>query len=166
MHMLIQGLVYAEDEDEALETAKQDVFEPLVWHRTFDYYVTFDQDGNGVAGRDRWGPLRAAAPADTDIGEQQIRSGWKSTVEQYQTSFDRIEEFLQEHEPDEFWEDSGTYREYRHDFEAVSEFQGPSTSLYDHQGLGIRNRSQLEDAYQHPENQDKELFAVPADVHY
>ena len=164
--MLIQGLVYAEDEDEALETAKQDVFDPLVWHRTFDYYVTFDQDGSGVAGRDRWGPLRAAAPAETDIGEQQIRTGWKSTVDQYETSFDRIEEFLQEHETDEFWEDFETYHDYRHYFDIVSESQGPSTYLYDHQGLGIRNQNQLEDAYQQPENQDKELYVVPADVHY
>ena len=166
MHMLIHGLVYAEDEDEALESAKQDVFDPLVQHRTFDYYVTFDQEGNGVAGRDRWGPLRAAAHAETDIGEQQIRTGWKSTVDQYETSFERIEEFLEERQTDDFWEDLETYHEYRHHFDAVSEHRGPSTHLYNQNGQGIRNRSQLEDAYRQPENQDQELFAVPADVHY
>jgi len=168
VHLLIRGLVYAADERDAVATAEQDVFQPLVQDRTFDYYLTFAEDGRDGAGRDRLGPLRAAAPAETRLGEQLVESGWATTVDQYERHLTRIEQFFADHEPCAFWEDITAYQDYHQSFNSVGERQGPATLLYDQYGQGIRNRSQLADAYQ-PDAQttdNEDLYVVPVDVHY
>lgn len=68
MHMLIRGLVYADDPDEAVAAARTGVFDRLVRDEVFDYYVTADMDGQGVAGTDRWGDYPTAVPAMADEG--------------------------------------------------------------------------------------------------
>lgn len=173
MHQLIYGLVYDESHADGLERAKYDVFQPLVEEHVFDYYVTFEEDGHGVAGRDRWGELPAVVEADTQRGQQLINRGWDATVEEYWRGFKRVEEFIHEHEPSEFWRDPDLYAQYQLDFQRIGEHHGPGTFLYDQDGEGIRHESHLESVQNYwreeyadelYENQD--LYVVPADVHY
>jgi hypothetical protein len=172
--MLIRGLVYGEDEEDALHNAKYDVFEPLIRDSVFDYYVTFDEDGHGVSGRDRWGELPEAVEAETRHGEELIDEGWKHTISEYEKSLESLEEFFEEHEMSEIWEDPSVHSEFHHRFHRVGEYKGPGTYLYDQDGEGIRDKQHLErvldrweDLYE-DENpyEDQDLYVVPADVHY
>lgn len=177
MHMMIRGLVYGEDRDDALEKGKADVFEPLVRGGVFDYYVTADQDGRGVSGTDRWGDYPDAEPADTEYGRELIEEGWDATISQYEQSFERIDDFLENHEYSDLWKDQDTHLEYHHAFNQVGEYSGPNTFLYDQHGGGIRYRDHLDQLYEEAPNVDdygsedvsvreQDLYAVPADVHY
>jgi len=177
MHMLIRGLVYGDDRDDAVARGKAAVFEPLVRDGVFDYYVTADQDGRGVSGTDRWGDYPAAEPADTDDGRELIEDGWDATVSEYETSFERIEDFLEDHEYSDLWEDTDAHLDYHHAFNRVGEYRGPNTFLYDQNGTGIRYRGHLEQIYEEAPNvedyggddvsvREQDLYAVPADVHY
>lgn len=173
MHQLIYGLVYESTHADGLERAKHDVFQPLVEERVFDYFVTFEEDGHGVAGRDRWGELPAVVQADSRHGQQLINRGWNATVQEYRRGFTRVEDFLAEYEPREFWTDADLYTRYQLDFHRIGEFHGPGTFLYDQDGEGIRHEAHLEHVQNYwqehhseafYENQD--LYVVPADVHY
>lgn len=173
MHQLIYGLVYDSTPEEALEGAKRDVFQPLVPEEVFDYFVTFDEEGRGFAGRDRWGSRPAAVAADTGAGEKLIDHGWEATVQGYMRSFQRVEEFMEEHNPSEFWTDEEVHRAYLFDFNRIGEFQGTGTFLYDQDGEGIRYEAHLENVrnYWSEESlgssfENQELYVVPADVHF
>lgn len=174
MHQLIYGLVRAESPNEGLERAKHEIFQSLVDDKVFDYYVTFDEDGQGVAGRDRWGDIPAAVAASTDDGRQRIDRAWDATVEAYWQSFKRVDEFLDAYDPSDYWTDENVYRQYQFDFNRIGELHGPGTYLYDQDGQGIRHKAHLrrvenawgdildgDDPYE-----DLSLYVVPADVHY
>lgn len=173
MHQLIYGLVYDSTREEALEQAKRDVFRPLVEEEVFDYFVTFDEDGRGVAGSDRWGALPAAVEAETSAGEKLIDHGWEATVREYMRSFQRVEEFMEEHDPSAFWTDEEVHRTYLFDFHRIGEFQGMGTFLYDQDGEGIRYEGHLENVRNYWSDEpsegsfeNQELYVVPADVHF
>lgn len=169
MHMLIRGLVYAENSGNAVQTAKHDVFFPLVEDGPFTSYLTFDEDRLGITGSDRWGDYPAAAEADSDLGQHLIEQGWQSTVDEYQRSFDRIQEFLDNHNREEFWRDEDVHSQYQSDFHHVSQNRGPATYLYDQDGNGIRHQTHLEKIrnLSREENLDAvELYVVPADARY
>jgi len=94
MHMVIRGLVSAESRDEALARAKSGVFDRLVRDGVFDYYVTTDMDGNGVAGTDRWGDYPVAAPVDTDEGRHYVDEGVAATREEYERHLTDLADFF------------------------------------------------------------------------
>src|SRR4051794_33010273 len=76
MHMVIRAIVYARTERGALVEARR-VFDRLTdGSSPFDWYLTFDQNGKGNAGRDRWGKLPVVARADTEEGKRLIEEGW------------------------------------------------------------------------------------------
>lgn len=174
--MVIRGLVHGKSPADAVATAKQEVFRPLVARGTFDYYVPFDADGRGVAGSDRWGDYPVVARADTDDGRNLIEDGWRYTVQEYKDSFDTVEEFLDNHERTAFWEDGDVHRQYHYAFHKIGEYEGPHTYLYDEAGQGIRDHGHLqmiENAYEDLIDEtmdnpyrDQDLYVVPADVHY
>lgn len=174
MHQLIHGLVYETEAEAAVDAASVDIFEPLVDSREFDYFVTFDgSEGRSGSGGDRWSDLPAAVRADTEKGEELIERGWEATVNEYERSFDRIEEFFEQHDVEEFWSDQEVHCEYSLAFNRVGEFAGSGTFLYDEDGQGIRDRGHLErvenewgDGYGSVQHEDLELYVVPADVHY
>ncbi|MDY6778055.1 MAG: hypothetical protein SVU32_05275 [Candidatus Nanohaloarchaea archaeon] len=175
--MLIRGLVYGEDREDAAAKGKRDVFEPLVRGGVFDYYRTADLDGNGVSGTDRWGEYPMAEPADTEAGRALIEEGWEATVSQYEQAFERIDDFLDGHEYSDLWEDEDAHYEFHHAFNRVGEYEGPNTFLYDQHGSGVRHRGHLDQLYREAPNvedygsddagvREQDLYAVPADVHY
>ena len=174
MHMLIRGLVYAESASDALTNAKYDVFRPLLEERAFDYYVTADMDGQGVAGTDRWGPYPTAVTAESTRGEALLEEGWDATVNEYERQFDRVQDFFDSTDDvGAFWEDEAVHREYHGAFNAIGEYSGPHTWLYDQDGVGIRDRSHLDsvlnhwaDAYIDETPYEPDLYVVPADIHY
>lgn len=172
MHMLIRGLVDADDPDEALAAAKAGVFDRLVRDDIFDYYVTADMEGRGVSGTDRWGDYPLAVPADSDVGETLVETGWQSTVNEYESAFDRVDEFLETCDRCDIWEDEHTHREYQYAFHRIGQFTGNSTFLYDEYGHGIRDRGHLDRVLSGDvtasgaNNEEQPVYVVPADVHY
>ena len=148
------------------------LFEPLVRDSLFDYYVTFDQDGSGVAGRDRWGDLPVVAEAETEEGRDLIDDGWEYTTNEYEKSLESLEEFFEEHELSELWEEPSVHRDYHHNFHRVGEYRGPSTFLYDQDSQGIRHEGHLKKVLNHwddlhdDENsyEEQDLYVVPADA--
>ena len=166
MHMLIRGLVYADDADEALVAAKADVFEPLVADGVFDYYVTADVDGRGVSGTDRWGDYPAVAPGDGDEGRDLVEDGWQYTVDEYDRALDQVEEFLDEYNRSALWTDGAAHMEYSFPFRKVGESAGPTTFLYERHGRGVCCRDDLDQLLANDYDRDGDLYVVPADVHY
>jgi hypothetical protein len=110
---------------------------------------------------------------ETGRGEELVDRGWDATTDSYQRSFDRVEEFLSTHDPQNFWEEQEIHMEYALDFQRIGQFEGPATFLYDQDGVGIRNRGHLEsvrnywtDLGDSEPYENLELYVVPADVHY
>jgi hypothetical protein len=137
----------------------------------FDYYVTADMDGCGVAGTDRWGAYPAVVSADDEQGQELVEEGWQATVNEYNRSLDRIEEFLETCDRCELWEDEHTHWEYQYAFYRIGQFTGSSTFLYDEYGQGIRNRGHLDravsgDAATDANPEERTVYVVPADVHW
>lgn len=175
MHMLIRGLVREENAADALDRAKADVFDPLVRRGVFDYYRTADMDGQGVAGTDRWGEYPTAVPARSQPGEDLIDSAWDATVEHYERSMDYVQEFFDDCDPSDLWEDLETGQEYRYHFDQLGRQAGDPIYLYTTGGTGIRSKPDLDSLYsltsyvygrgREPVG-EKQLYVVPADVHY
>jgi hypothetical protein len=88
MHMVIYTLVEASTQNDALATGKT-VFDRLAGadphsSAVFDYYVSFDEENTTVAGKARWGELPAAAPVDSDDGQDLLDQGWEATKEEFE----------------------------------------------------------------------------------
>ena len=168
MHMLIRGVVPAASPEDALSIAKHAVFDRLVRDDVFDYYVTADMDGRGVAGTDRWGEYPAAVPADHEDGHEQVENGWQATIDEYELAFERIDEFLESCDRCNLWEDEATHIRYSYPFYKIGQFTGTSTFLYDQYGQGIRDRGHLDRVVTTPSSNrsDETVYVVPADVHY
>lgn len=164
--MLIRGLVYADDRYEALAAAKYGVFDRLVADDVFDYYVTADMDGRGVAGTDRWGDYPAAVRANSVEGRVLVEYGWASTVVEYDRALDEVEEFLEGYDRSALWEDEATHTRYSYPFHEVGQLQGSATYLYDQYGQGIRSRGHLDRVLANEHGYDGDLYVAPADVHY
>ena len=168
MHMLICAIVYAVDEDTALEEA-QSIFETLCEHEHFDYYQTFDEGG-----KDRWGDLPIVAKVNNKEGKKLINDGMKNTRECFTENLKVIREALKVKADEELFED-GYFKSHLH---WAGMHSGQSIWLYDNNGSGIENSEHLKDvlnkwkcfykdvpAKQNP-YKNTEVFVVPADVHF
>lgn len=166
--MLIRGVVYDDDADEALSVAKAGVFDRLVADDVFDYYVTADMEGNGVAGTDRWGDYPVAAPVDTDEGRHYVDEGAAYTCDAYERHLTHLADFFDDHSFADLWEEEAVHRRFHHDFHRIGEYAGPATYLYDQHGQGIRYRKQLDDILDGDVSaaDGDAVYVVPADVHY
>lgn len=166
IHTLIRAIVYADDKDEAIQTAKSRVFEPLTRGpngiSTFDYYITLDHEEgeHGIAGADRWGhDLPAAAPVDSDEGQELIEGGWEATNREFRANLATIKlalEHLSDEEIREMCDDGeislrekldekeleqvmdehdvemlNSLFDARHAMHGVGEYSGPNNWLYD-----------------------------------
>jgi len=186
--MVIRALVYAHDEDEALDKAKA-IFDDLYADgHLFDYYRTFDMDGRGIAGRDRWGELPVVVRADSPEGQRLIQEGMEFTRRELFENLDRVRRGLAVLTNDDIWNDVDKREEDRADFELcadmlrhfmyeVGQYVGYTIWLYDNDGTGIRTPGQLqdvltkyrclyEDVGRPNPYADMDIFIVPADVHH
>ena len=86
MHMVIRAIVYGEIKKEAFEQARS-VFERLCENQSpFDYFTTFDENGLGVSGKDRWGKLPVIVLADSKKGKELIQKGFNLTKKSFMKS--------------------------------------------------------------------------------
>jgi len=174
MHMVIRAIVYSEDDKNALAQAK-DIFETLVEHEHFDYYVTFDMDGHKVSGKDRWGNLPIVARTDSEEGNELIEKGMKNTKEEFLSNMGKIRTQLKDKTDEQLFEESSVlFRAY---LSWTGALAGSSTFLYDHEGMGINDPEHLDNALNkwktHYEDKgelspykDLDIYVVPADVHF
>jgi hypothetical protein len=160
-------LIYAPSPDEALGTART-AFDQLVGADlrdvpVFDYYVTFDEAGNGISGADRWGDLPTAARVDSEEGQALLDRGWEATKQAFDDALASITEGLDDLSPEEIMHDKDSIRYHCY---RLGQYAGPTISLYDEHGRGIRHRDHLEAIQTDAPPADYELWIVPADVHY
>lgn len=184
MHTVIYAIVYAEDEDEALEKGKE-IFEQLVEETIFDYYTTFDDDTSTVSGKARWGDLPPVISAIHPDGIEMIDGAMEQTWKEFKENISTIRKLLEKYTDEEIFEEAtsdgekGSEETYinmaRHYFYEVGRYKGPSVYLYDNDGEGIRDKRHLRNVlnkwsnqYEDKENPYKDLgvYIVPADVHY
>lgn len=189
MHKVIRAIVYASNEEEALARGTN-VFETLVQNGAFDYFATFDQDGEGVAGKDRWGDLPVVAEADSGKGKELIEEGMEATREEFDRDMEKIRELIAEFDDDTLFEEGSDLedgdpkvlakelkdedlhdlRMFKHYCLDIGQYTGPSVFLYDDDGEGIKRTSHLENVLNKWGDEEKygdeNIYVVPADVHY
>ena len=176
MHQVINAIVYAEDEEEAMDQARG-IFENMVERGIFDYYRTFDEDMDGVSGKSRWGELPACADAGSEEGKKLVDDGMKYTKDEFIEDVGKIRECLSKFSDEEIF--SGDAREnmlFRSHCFHAGQYKGASVWLYDNDGDGIRTEKEMNDALgkyaclyedegkKNPYENDT-VWVVPADVH-
>ena len=176
MHQVISAIVYAEDEEEAMNQASR-IFDNMVVLEIFDYYRTFDEDGDGVSGKSRWGKLPAYAKADSEEGKKLVGDGMKYTKDEFIEDVGKIRECLSKFSDEEIF--NGDAREnllFRCYCHHAGQYKGSSVWLYDNDGDGIRTEKEMNDtlgkyACLYEDKGEKNPYAndtvwvVPADVH-
>ena len=163
MHKLIYALVEASDRDSALRAGK-DVFNDLVGGLylgtgEFDYFVTFDETDSPVAGSARYGDLPAAARVSSDPGQELLARGWEATKDAFEQHIEKITETAEEYTVEAMMANADGIRDTCME---LGERQGPTISLYDGTGQGIRHRGGLDQILRTSDS----LWIVPADAHY
>jgi len=193
MHMLIKVLVFARDEEGALNEAKR-ILENLCGDgRFFDYYTTFDEDGYGMSGKDRWGEMAPAVKVCTSLGSskcnqcpdrfkcyttkmneaiEDIMQTMQKTKRSFLEHLKQIKKYLATHSDDQLFEED----DFKYQCYSVGQYEGPSVWLYDQDGEGITSYRHLHNVLNKwacnnngkpsPEYKDKDLYVVPADVHW
>lgn len=176
MHMHINAIVYADSDDAALQTAKQNVFAPLVvTQNAYNICVTMDVGTRLVtATPDRY-DIPAVVRADSDIGQQLIDDAFQQMVAAWQEAIDRIQLYLEETDPRDFWEyESANQTIIRVGFQMLGAFRGFPIQLYDHYGNGIRTRERLDtvldkqldgELRDEQPHADQTVYVVPADAY-
>jgi hypothetical protein len=164
MHQIIHAIVDAQSRDDTLGVARGSVFDRLVGatidsSATFDYYVTFDEEGTHIAGKGRWGELPIAARLDADEGCELLKRGRNSTKVEFERNLTKVRDALASLSDEEIMNDNDLIR---HRCRRLGVHSGPSVYLYDSSGHGIRTFEDFVWAY---EDLDKP-WIVPADVHY
>jgi hypothetical protein len=148
MHHLIYALVSASTPEQALSEAKS-VFDGLTGGDlsqapVFDYYVTFDESSSRVAEPARWGDRPTVARVDSPAGQQLLDSGWEATEREFYRTLGRVREALSECSDEELMGDAMARNVCR----ALCSSRGPSVSLYDEHGQGIRHREALDRVFE------------------
>lgn len=179
--MVIRAIVYAENKDKAQDKAET-VFERLVEDTQFDYYVSFDKDGMGMSGKDRWVKLPAVAEATSRKGKKLIDEGMQFTKVAFTEAMKEIRFITEKYSDKDIFEekdkDSGNLGGFfKHYVYRVGQYRGSSVWLYDSEGEGIKRPTHLKGVLEKwkclYEDEGKEnpyeklkVYVVPADVHY
>jgi hypothetical protein len=187
--MIIRVIVYAHDEQEAMENARQ-VFEGLCENQDpFDYYTTFDED-KPMSGKNRWGELPVVVKVCTRHGSEEcdtckerfkcyttkiidlVHEGMEATKQEFFKHLVDIKHGFATKSDIELFED-GMFKYYMY---AAGREKGPSVYLYDQDGDGIADTEHLDNVlnkwqcnYEEGEENpysDMDMFVIPADVHY
>ena len=186
MHQVIRAIVYAKDKEGAMDQAKE-IFDGLVERSIFDYYVTFDEEGHGVSGKDRWGELPVCAKANSEEGKKLIEDGMKYTKDDFMENIKKIHACMSKYSDEELFEGGkelfaggegrrGDIMLFRYYCNHVGQYEGTSIWLYNNDSEGIQTEKELNDtlgkyASIYDDNGKKNPYAddtvwvVPADVH-
>ena len=172
MHMVIRAIVYAEDGSDALEKARELFSNMCGDYRPFDYFVTFDEEGHGMSGKDRWGELVPVSRADSPTGKKLIAEGLEFQITSFRESLKKVRRQI--FSP---WKKLIKNSMWRYRCKTLCDSQGPDIYLYDNDGAPIGDEDHLENALNKweclYEDSDKDnpyknlkVFVVPADVHF
>jgi len=187
--MIINIIVYAEDEDEAVDEAKitLDRLCGEDGQRYFDYYSTFDE---GFASK-RWGDLPKATFICTDLGSEKcgycadrfkcytvktneiLEEAMVATKRDFLRALGEIKSGITAKSDEELFEDDNMFKYWCH---KAGEYRGNHVWLYDNDGEGIRNTTHLKNVLDkwacnnsgepEPQYDNLKIYVVPADVHY
>ncbi len=187
MHMVVRVLVFADNEEEALSEASS-VLDRLCGEdgQPFDYYSTFDE---GYATQ-RWGELPAAVKICGDMGSdkcntcgerfkcytsqinEMLDEGMQSTKREFMENLGEIKKYLTTHTDEQLFEEDW----FKFRCHQAGQYRGSCVWCYDQDGEGIREYSHLKNVLEKwacnnggnplPELEDKNIYVVPADVHY
>lgn len=179
MHQVIGAIIYAKDEEEALDTADS-IFNNMAEQGTVDYYTIFNEDGNGISGKSRWGNIPACMEAGSKDGKNFIDSSMKYAKDDFMENIKKVRCAIDLFTDEELFDpdcppekpDKSLFRLQCHH---IGKYEGSSVWLYDHEGNGIRTPAELKWAlskyanlYENEKNPYKndKIWVVPADMHY
>ena len=179
MHTVITAIVYAKDRREALLRARG-IFDRLVEDNVFDYYTLFNEN-RPASGTSRWDRLPVIAKADSRVGKQLLEDKWHATRRAFNEAITKVREGINNYTDDELFTDrvalGGMPGMFRYWCLRIGRTEGPSVFLYDDDATGIQTEDHLtnalnkwhrlyEDEGKVNPNQNKEVWIVPADVHF
>lgn len=174
MHMVIRAIVYAPDEESAMDKAKE-IFDRLCGEngQPFDYYSLFEGAGSPMSGRGRWGSIVPIARADSKEGKYLIKDGMAATKREFMRALAEIKKGIEKYSDEElFSKRCDMWRYYAHN---AGQYDGTSIWLYNDDGSGIRTPQDLENVlnkyesiYKNEPNPhaDEHVWIIPADVHH
>lgn len=172
MHMTIGAIVYAEDEEVALEKGRM-IFDDLVEKGYFDYFTTADEENI-----EDFPPV---LKADSPKGEKFIKDRWTVTEKKFIEACNKCRWILENLTPEQIMEDkvpealqkeaesAELFSLVRPWFNKIGAHKGPSVYLYDDDGEGIRSEWHLKgvlEKWRSPQHAKLNIYVVPADVHY
>jgi len=179
MHALIYAIVYAHDEEEALEKAKN-IFGSLVERHVFDYFVTFNV--TVLSPKDRWGDIPAVMNALHPDAMKRISDAMDITWKEFKNNITVVRKLLDTYTDEEIFEENTKEEKIgkeelaidpiyiaRHYFDCIARSEGPGIYLYDNDGAGITSRRVLKyvmNKWYDREYKDLDIWLVPADVHF
>ena len=170
MHMLICAIMYACDEEEALEKGET-IFGELVERGTFDYFGP---------PQERWGDVPAAVNIRHPDAKKLIDDAMEKTWKLFKENIRVVRKLLDAYTDEEIFEErakeekigSGGFdpiRIARYYFYCVGQYKGPSVFLYDNDGEGIVTHEHLKNVlnkWNDEKYKDLDIWVVPADVHF
>ncbi len=182
MHMTIVAIAYATDKTRALSKA-EDVFERLVRNEVFDEFTLLDKEGFAASPSwpSRWGKHPMVVMASSKDGKRLIEEQWQATKRAFAEAITMVREGINNYTDDELFTDKvavdGMPGMFRYWCSLVGRTAGQNIFLYDDDAEGIRTEDHLanalnkwrclhEDEGKINPNADKEVWVVPADVHF
>lgn len=189
MHTVIRIIVEADNKEDALSKA-ENVLERLCGEdKTFDYYAMFNKEDVDGQGKSRWGELPACVRTNSKKGAKLIKEGMEATKDEFFSNLGKIRRILSTCADEEIFEgriiDDKTKMlgvltndteelerqiySTRYAMYCCGEYRGSSIWLYDGDGNGIRNESDLKHTLTlgATERSSKpKMWVVPADVHH
>jgi hypothetical protein len=174
MHQIIYAVVTGIDKEDALGHGKY-VFDILTRPRhnsaVFDYYTTFDDDGNNASAKDRWGEHSAAVPLDSATGTEWVEDSIESTRNQLSDALDTVAADITDSKADDT-EPSVTgdvditrNSQFKYACLKIGRDRGLPYRVYDQNGDSIASLDELEHIRSSEADSDTNLWVVPADVH-
>ena len=156
MHKLIYMIVFAKDEEEALDIADV-TFSDLCNARIFDYYNMFNSSGNAEK---RWGKMSRCIEGTSNLGIKTLEDALKFTLVERLEDIKKLRELFDKYSDEELvnCEDQGSK------LTLFSWWIGNNFGhLYDQWGDTINSGEGFRRLLS---EQTKNIYVVPSDVHY
>ena len=170
MHTVIYAIVPATTAKEAIDSARH-IFNRLTENQQpFDYYQMFDTEGSSVSGKGRWGNIPVALQCKSPEGKKMIEEAWNGQREEFLRNIKSLRKAVEKYSDADLFaakfdkSDTDTLetpRMFRYVCHSLGQYEGPEIALYDGDGCGITDAEYLDKFLQ-----DKDMWIVPADVHF
>ena len=193
MHKIIRILCYAENKEEARETAEDILNESLVGeNKPFDYGSFFDEE-HAIS---RWGKMLVVCLANSKKGKKLIKDGMENTKKDFKENIKKVRELINFYSDEELFEEktidikkqilenledkpiTKNIFMFKYYCNCLGQYKGSNIWIYDNDGEGIRNSEHLKNVLNKWEYiyKDKKgeanpyknlkVFVIPCDCHY